>query len=439
MSSERAVIALKGVGKTYRTYARPQHRLLERITRNPRAAVFDALKDISLDIRARETVGIVGVNGSGKSTLLQIVCGTLRPSTGTVSVDGRISALLELGAGFDPDFTGRENVYLNGALQGLSRREVDARIDAIEAFADIGAHFDLPLSTYSSGMIVRVGFAAAVHADPDILVIDEALAVGDERFQRKCFARLNAIREAGATILFVSHSTASVLELCDRAVLLDAGRLVAEGSPKHVVNQYQRLQNLDGAERAAAVAALVAGEDVPQPATAPMAASMSSARFDATLVPEDPNSYETNGAAISDIRLCDDNGQPANILPRGAAMQLRYRVTFDRACRDVGFGMVIKTLRGTDFAGATTAFTDGQRLDAVAAGAVFDVAFDIPGVFAPGTYLMNVGVSRGKDNDLDYLHRVLDALMFKVEAASRGIATSLVDIGIAPTVTRVSG
>src|SRR5690348_2740583 len=223
MSSEDFSIRVDRLSKRYEIYAQPAHRLKQMILPRAQRAMrrsartyfkeFWALRDVSFDVRRGETVGIVGRNGSGKSTLLQMICGTLHPTAGRISVGGRIAALLELGAGFNPEFTGRENVYLNAAVIGLSREEIDARFDDIAAFADIGDFMEQPVKTYSSGMYVRLAFAVAINVDPEILVVDEALAVGDELFQRKCFARIDAIRSKGATILFVSHSANAVVEL----------------------------------------------------------------------------------------------------------------------------------------------------------------------------------------------------------------------------------
>src|SRR6185437_5576895 len=202
---------------------------------------FWALRDVNFDVKRGETVGIVGRNGSGKSTLLQMICGTLTPTQGSVSIRGRVAALLELGAGFNPEFTGKENVRLSGLLYGLSDEELRERYQAILDFAEIGEFIDQPVKSYSSGMYVRLAFAVAINVSPEILVVDEALSVGDEGFQRKCFARIDAIRDSGATVLFVSHSASTIVDLCDRAILLDRGELLAQGTPRHVVSRYQKL------------------------------------------------------------------------------------------------------------------------------------------------------------------------------------------------------
>ncbi len=250
MSSDIAV-KIENVSKCYQIYDLPGDRLkqffLPRLQHqfgiSPRRYYqeFWALKDVSFEIRKGEAVGIVGRNGSGKSTLLQLICGTLNPTVGNIQASGRISALLELGSGFNPEFTGRENVYMNGAIVGASHDEVDARFDDIADFADIGPFMDQPVKTYSSGMVVRLAFSVAINLNPEILVVDEALAVGDELFQRKCFAKIENMRAAGTTILFVSHSAAQTTELCDRAILLDSGCLIMSGVPSRVVPAYQKL------------------------------------------------------------------------------------------------------------------------------------------------------------------------------------------------------
>jgi len=199
------------------------------------------VRDVSFEARRGETVGIIGSNGSGKSTLLQMICGTLTPTQGDMNVNGRVSALLELGAGFNPEFTGRENVYMNGAILGLSRQEINARFEDIASFADIGDFIDQPVKTYSSGMYVRLAFAVAINVDPEILIADEALAVGDAKFQRKCFAKLEEFRKDGKTIFFVTHAMGTIVSLCNKAILLDKGKVVQEGEPKPITNLYYKM------------------------------------------------------------------------------------------------------------------------------------------------------------------------------------------------------
>lgn len=236
---EEIAISLKNVSKCFKRYARPVDRLKEiLLPAKSYAQEFWALQDISFEVMRGETMGIIGRNGAGKSTLLQLICGTLKPTNGNVQVNGRVAALLELGAGFNPEFTGIENVYMNGAILGLSREEVDERLDNIIAFADIGDFIGQPVKSYSSGMYVRLAFASAIHVDPDILIVDEALAVGDMFFQAKCMARMKEMMNSGVTVLFVSHDIGAVKSLCNRGILLNNGKLISCGSAQEVVEQY---------------------------------------------------------------------------------------------------------------------------------------------------------------------------------------------------------
>jgi teichoic acid transport system ATP-binding protein len=242
MTEHELAISLRGISKLYRLYGSPLDRLKDALPffRSDHHREFWALNDVSLDVRKGETVGIIGVNGSGKSTLLQIVCGLLQPTLGQVQVRGRISALLELGSGFDPELPGRDNVYLQGAILGLSKQEVDERLQSILDFAEIGDFIDQPVKTYSSGMMIRLAFSVAIQVEPEVLIVDEALAVGDVFFQAKCFRMFETLRARGVTILLVSHQLGSIVTMCDRAICLDQGRVLAQGDPKDVVNAYQR-------------------------------------------------------------------------------------------------------------------------------------------------------------------------------------------------------
>jgi lipopolysaccharide transport system ATP-binding protein len=236
-------IRARGLSKAYRIFKAPEDRLKQMLFGRWRSFhhEFWALRDVDLDVHKGETVGLIGINGSGKSTLLQLICGTLTPTNGTVRVRGRIAALLELGAGFNPEFTGHDNVFINGAILGMTQKQMEARYNDIVKFADIGEFLDQPVKTYSSGMYARLAFAVAIHVDPEILMVDELLSVGDEAFQRKCFARIREIRNAGATVLFVSHAAPTIVQLCDRAVLLDHGRRLLTANPKLAVAKYQKL------------------------------------------------------------------------------------------------------------------------------------------------------------------------------------------------------
>jgi lipopolysaccharide transport system ATP-binding protein len=450
MSSDAPSIRVADVSKVYRTYAKPADRLLEAVLPGAsRHTAFPALQDISFDIRPGETMGIVGRNGSGKSTLLQIICGTLQPSSGTIETRGRIAALLELGAGFNADFTGRENVHLNAAILGMSREEVADRFDAIAEFAGLGDFIDQPVKTYSSGMFVRLAFATAINTDPDILVVDEALAVGDEAFQRKCFARIEQIQASGATVLFVSHAPGSVIQLCSRAILLDGGEMLAMGSPKHVVGQYQRLLNSDAASAHLVRERIRGGVEVATPGAeglkrgaqpAPVGRKDSpAASFNAGLVSQSVVEYEPKGAAISDMAITTPDGSPVNQLVLGDRYEIRYTVAFTEAAQEVGFGMLVKETGGVEIAGATTSRSRSRRLPRVSAGQSVSVRFPFRCDLVPGTYFVNGGVTREEAGEMSYMHRVLDGLVFKVGLVDEPLPTGLVDLTAGePVITPLS-
>jgi lipopolysaccharide transport system ATP-binding protein len=448
MSSDQLAIHLRGVDKVFSVYDRPHHRLFESLlgTRwRTWHRKFHALHDIDLDVRRGETVGLIGRNGAGKSTLLQVICGILTPTRGKVEVHGRIAALLELGAGFNAEFSGRENVFLNGTVLGLSRAEIEARFDTIAAFADIGQFIDQPVKTYSSGMYIRLAFAVAIHVEPDILVIDEALSVGDEAFQRKCFARIEQIRAGGATVLFVSHGVSTVSQLCDRVVLLDAGEALAIGPPKPVISRYHKLLYA-APEQAAAIRAeirrefesgmteAIAGveqradgstDDVDDEETA-------SGYFDPGLVPKTIQ-YGGRGAHIQSLRIETRDGRMVNVLRGGAHYIYRYRVRFDQAAALVRFGMMIRTVTGLELGGCSSE-VHPRGLDLVSAGSEVDVAFGFRCVLSPGTYFLNAGVLGRIDVDEVFLERLVDAAMFRVMPDPERRATGFVDLDFEPAV-----
>ncbi len=440
MSSDLA-IRVHGVGKVYPVYARPHHRLLEMFARGDGRyrSDFHALKNINLEIRKGHTVGIVGRNGSGKSTLLQIICGTLAPSSGSVEVAGRLAALLELGAGFNPEFTGLENVYLNATILGLARREIDERLDDILSFADIGDFVHQPVKNYSSGMYVRLAFAVAINVTPEILVVDEALSVGDEAFQRKCFARIEKIREAGATVLFVSHSAGTVVDLCDQAVLLDGGELLAHGTPKRVVSLYQKLIYAP-AEQQPAIRQAIRDDQLPShgpagngspgdagDAIAEVRTDRIEAWFDPHLLPASTIAYEDRGATIIDPHLRTLDGRRVNTLVHGEEYVYAYRVETRRTLSRVRCGMMVRTTTGIEVAGAATD-PALPRMQLVPTGATVEVGFRFRCQFNPGTYFLNAGCLADTGTMEEYIDRRVDVAMFRVMPDQRIRATALVNL-----------
>lgn len=432
MSSDLAIV-VQNVSKSYKIYRQPEDRLKQMVFPKLRRAMglspknyytdFPAVRDVSLQVGRGETVGIVGRNGSGKSTLLQMICGTLQPTSGSVKVNGRIAALLELGAGFNADFTGRENVKLNCAILGLSAHETEARFDAIEKFADIGAFIDRPVKTYSSGMYVRLAFAVAINVDPDILIVDEALSVGDEAFQRKCFARIEQIRALGATILFVSHGAQTVVQLCDRAILIDRGEVLLEGKPKTVVNHYQRMMNLEGEAAEAARDAIRAvdgwAEDQVGADTEPKEDQVTArtgqvvkAWFDPSLVSASKVEFQRKGAHVIDARLLDAAGEQVNTLILNERYEFQIEVGMETFLPNLNFGMFVKTITGVEVAGQQ-AFPFDSHISADA-GDRLKVTFQFDCVFLPGTYSCSCGVFTREGGSIEIEHRVLDAFLFRV-------------------------
>lgn len=449
MSSD-AVISVRGLGKAYAMYERPHHRLLE-LVRGVQDGRWrrshDALRDVSFEVRRGETVGIVGRNGSGKSTLLQILCGTLAPSVGTVEVRGRVAALLELGAGFNPEFSGRENVFLNGTVLGLTRDEVASRFESIVAFADIGDFIEQPVRTYSSGMFVRLAFAVAISVDPDILIVDEALSVGDEAFQRKCFARIEQLRRQGATVLFVSHASNTVVEVCDRAIWLDRGRILMDGGPKDVVAQYQRFAHapddkreqirrwlVDGEGDGSFAPPLRVGSATPD-RHSPEDHGLHEEAFDPTLIAPPTAVYENRGATIEDPHITTLQGRRVNLLYPGRRYRYEYHVTFERPAFGVRFGMMIRTVTGVEIGGAVSSSAE-EALECVDAGECVKVSFEFDCRLLPAAYFLNAGVlAHGVDGEV-YLDRRIDVAAFRVQPMQSSCATGVVDIEARCGITR---
>lgn len=462
MSSENNIIRVHGLGKCYEIYNRPQDRLKQSIVPRIRALAglapkyyyreFWALRNVSFEVGRGETVGIIGRNGSGKSTLLQIICGTLTPSTGFVETRGRVAALLELGAGFNPEFTGRENVYMNATVLGLTKEEIDARFDDISAFADIGEFIEQPVKQYSSGMYARLAFAVAINVDPDILVVDEALAVGDEPFQRKCFARINKIKNDGATILFVSHSGGTIINLCDRAILLNRGERLFTGLPKRAVFFAQKLGNtpvesaaplIEEIRMADVIGDTVSIEDKAELVTGmvgetefvtePTKDNGIKAFLNASFVSETLSSYKENGARIESPGLHTPLGDKVNHILHGSRYKLRCTVHFDQDCPGVRFFALIRTTAGIDLAGCAHPSLDEQGID-IEAGATLMLDFDFLCSLNPATYFCNFAI-QGIDGSLH--HRIVDAIVFRVMPDEPSHATGLVDLGFQPRTIRL--
>lgn len=360
------------VSKSYSIYAAPGDRLKELATLQRRSyhKNYWALRDVSFDVNRGETFCIIGENGCGKSTLLQICAGILQPTSGAVNVNGRLSALLELGAGFNPEFTGRENVYLNAAILGFSSREVDRKMPDIADFAEIGDFIDQPVKTYSSGMIVRLAFAVSINVDPEVLLVDEALAVGDIYFRQRCMRKVHELRSRGVTILFVSHASAEVKALGDRALWLDHGEIRAVGHPERVVTDYLAAMNAKDTQYLVADAMHHPEHALPPPPEI------------VTTIPNVDHRFGNGRAEILGIAINEATGAPLNIIEPESTIIVRISARADQELLKPVIGVSIRDHRGMDLAGANTE-TEDQRLPPMAPGDIYTVDFhlDIPAIY----------------------------------------------------------
>ncbi|WP_070780603.1 ABC transporter ATP-binding protein [Achromobacter xylosoxidans] len=412
MSSETS-ISVSGVSKCYHVYERPRDRLLQMLTRGRKQFFkeFWALRDISFEIKKGEVIGIVGRNGSGKSTLLQLICGTLNQSAGNVSTVGRVAALLELGSGFNPEFTGRENVFLNGAILGLSRQEIASKMDRILAFAEIGDFIDQPVKTYSSGMYVRLAFAIQANIDPDILIVDEALAVGDAYFTHRCMLRFEQLRERGTTILFVSHDASAVRALCEKCIWLENGRMVAFDTASKVVDRY--LAALFGYERADAAAESSEAAMIHRDAVVALPDGIEST------IPNVDQRMGDGKYSIIGVGLYDDQMRQLQTVAHGSRVTLRFSIRndSDESGGRLIAGYIFRTQKGIELA-STNSDVEKATITCGGAGSITTVTFaiELP-LLHPGSYAFCPAVAYRTDlGDIKMADRLENAVVFMVSS-----------------------
>ena len=399
MEEKKLAICASQITKMYKLYQRPQDRLREALGLT-RAKLYKenyALKGIDLSIEQGETVGIIGTNGSGKSTILKIITGVLNPTSGSLTVNGRISALLELGAGFNMEYNGIENIYLNGTMMGFSKKEIDEKLQDILEFADIGDYVYQPCKTYSSGMFVRLAFAVAINIEPEILIVDEALSVGDVFFQAKCYHKFEEFKKMGKTILFVSHDLSSIAKYCDRVILLNKGTLLGEGKPKEMIDTYKRVlvgQYSDSEETTEEVVG-------------------SSKAQDMVGVNENALEYGTKAAEITEFYLTDHQGVKTNAILKGEEFCLYLKVKFHENIQAPIFAFTIKDKHGTEITG-TNSMVEKAFLSSVEKGSKKEITFTQKLDLQGGEYLISLGVTGYEEDVFQVYHRLYDVLNLTV-------------------------
>ena len=421
--AEDIAISVNDVSKMYKLYDNPMDRLKESLglSRKKKYKEHYALNGISFEIKKGETVGIIGTNGSGKSTILKIITGVLNPTSGSVQVDGRISALLELGAGFNMEYTGLENVYLNGTMLGFSKEEIDARLQDILDFADIGEFIHQPVKTYSSGMFVRLAFAVAINIDPEILIVDEALSVGDIFFQSKCFRKFEEFKERGKTILLVSHDLSSISKYCDRVILLNKGNKVSEGSPKVVVDEYKKIlaNKSEGVETETKEEAI----DTPdQEVQNEQNGKFSIKNNWSKSFPLNPEfiEYGTGKAEILDFLIRDCNGNITNLIEKDTEFEIEMKVKFHDVVSEPIFAYTIKDIRGTDLTGTNTMYENAPVRE-MHKDDVQEVGFRQKMTLQGGEYMLSLGCTGYCDGDFEVFHRLYDICNLSVMSAKNTI------------------
>lgn len=402
-------IKVDHVSKMYKLYDKPSDRLKESLglTRKKKYHEHWALNDVCFEVKKGETVGIIGTNGSGKSTILKIITGVLNPTAGEVAINGRISALLELGAGFNMEYTGIENVYLNGMMIGFSREEIDQRLDDILKFADIGDFVNQPCKTYSSGMFVRLAFAVAINIDPEILIVDEALSVGDVFFQAKCYKKFEDFKKMGKTILFVSHDLGSISKYCDRVVLLNRGKKLAEGTPKEMVSMYKRIMvNQDKAEEIAAHQMDMSSLEEDDEKEIKEAACEGQWKNHYNLNP-DVDEYGNGAAEIEDFAIIDENGNYTNAIVKGTRFRLKSKVKFKQDVHDPIFTYTFKNIQGVAITGTNTMY-EKKDVPLAKEGETYVATFEQDMFLQGGEYLLSMSCTGYRDGEFQVYHRLYD-------------------------------
>ena len=440
-------IEVKDVTKVYRLYEKPIDRLKESLHPKHKSyhKDFYALNGLSFHVEKGQTVGIIGTNGSGKSTILKIITGVLTPTTGEVNVDGKISALLELGAGFNMDYTGIENIYMNGTMMGFTKKEMDEKLQDILDFADIGDFVHQPVKTYSSGMFVRLAFALAINVEPEILIVDEALSVGDVFFQAKCYRRMEEIRQNGTTILMVTHDMGSIIKYCDKVVLLNKGEFIAEGEPGRMVDLYKKIlanqmdslreelendfsggMEIEGAEKK-----VLSSKEAAAAHNGADAGLMK----DKITINSDRTEYGDGRAEIFDLGLFDARGNLTNLLIKGEMFTIKERIRFNEKLQNPIFTYTIRDKKGTDLSGTNTMY-EGADVKPVGPGDVYDVSFTQKMTLQGGEYLLSMSCTGFEGEEHVVYHRLYNVANITVISNKNTVGVYDMESEVETTLTR---
>ncbi|MCQ2522705.1 MAG: ABC transporter ATP-binding protein [Lachnospiraceae bacterium] len=392
-TNKEVVVSIRGLKKMYKLYSKPSNRLKDAFGFKTDYKEHYALKGFDFDIYKGETVGIIGTNGSGKSTLLKIITGVLSPTEGDVKVKGRISALLELGAGFNMEYNGIENIYLNGTMMGFSEKEIDKRLDDILSFADIGDYVYQPVKTYSSGMFVRLAFAVAININPEILIVDEALSVGDVFFQSKCYHKFEEFKAQGKTIIFVSHDLSSIAKYCDRVMVLNQGEKLKEGQPKEMIDLFKQV---------------LVGQYAHEKDT-----EINSLPGDGSSRNSETLEYGSLDGKIVDVFVTDSRGIKTNAILKGSEFSIHMKVHFDKDVKQPIFAYSFKDVKGTEICGTNTMY-EKAFLEDVKAGRDIEITFTQNMDLQGGDYLMSFGCTGFVYDKFTVYHRLYDVLSVSV-------------------------
>ena len=400
------VIDVKNIGKVYKLYDKPSNRIKEAFSFSGKRyhKEFNALKDITFNVKKGEMLGIIGKNGAGKSTLLKIITGVLTPTTGSIEINGKISALLELGAGFNPEYTGIENIYLNGSMIGFSKEEMDEKIDDIVSFADIGEFINQPVKSYSSGMFARLAFAVSINVNPDILIVDEALSVGDVFFQAKCYKKLSDLKKSGKTILFVTHDMGSVIKYCNRAILINDGIVAAEGNPSEIVDIYKKVlvgqYDVDEENSTSEIKKFIEEKAVKE-------TSINGMWKDYMLINPNKQIYGDMRAEIIDFGIFDEKNEVNNTISKMRNFTIKMKVKFNETIENPIFAFSIKDTKGTEITGTNTII---ENIDTgkVEKGRIIDIAFTQKMIIQGGQYLLQLGCTGYERDNLVVYNRLYD-------------------------------